>query len=188
MLLAQTEIGELRETGDPDRGRSSAMPQKQNPIRSEMVLAAARGNSALLSAMHSALVQEQERGTHGWQLEWIALPQMFALTASALEKTADISSTLEVNADRMQENLAASQGTLMAEAIRLALGDQMPQDEAEALLKSATQVALVERRPLVDVLQETSDLDLDWEEFSDESKYLGSVQWFIDRVLAEAGD
>ncbi len=188
LLLAQTEIGELRETQDESRGGSSAMPQKRNPIQSELIVAAARGNAALLSAMHNALIQEQERGTHGWQLEWIALPQMIALTASALAKAADISSGLAVNEDRMRENIQASRGTMMAEAIMMALAEEMLPEEAEVILKNATQVALAEGRPLIAVVKESTDVELDWDSLSDESEYLGSSQWFIDRSLQEAED
>ena len=57
ILLAQTEVGEVRESDDLARGGSSTMPQKSNPVLSELVIAAARTNAALLSAMHQALVQ-----------------------------------------------------------------------------------------------------------------------------------
>jgi 3-carboxy-cis,cis-muconate cycloisomerase len=188
LLLAQSEIGEIRETQDISRGGSSAMPQKTNPIQSELILAAARGNAALLSAMHGALVQEQERGTHGWQLEWIALPQMFALSASALAKAADLSGGLDVDEDRMRANIQASHGTMMAEAIRMALADVLPPADAEELLKNATQTALAESRPLIEIVRESSDVDLEWESLSDESGYLGAAQWFIDRVLQRVGE
>jgi 3-carboxy-cis,cis-muconate cycloisomerase len=185
LLLSQTEIGEVRETEDASRGGSSTMPQKHNPIQSELIVAAARANTAMLSAMHSALIQEQERATHGWQLEWIALPQMFALTGSALAKAVDISSGLVVDQDRMRENVRASHGTMMAEAIRMALFEKMPPAEAETLLKSAAQTALAENRPLVEVVKENSDTELAWDSLSEESDYLGEAQWFIDRVLQQ---
>lgn len=188
LLLAQSETGELRETADPDRGGSSAMPQKQNPILSELILAAARANAALLSAMHNALIQEHERGTHGWQLEWIALPQMFALAGSALVKAREISSELTVDSNRMLENVRSSHGTMMAEAVRLALLEHMTPDRADALLKEATRSALEEGRPLREVVGQLTELELDWDSLSDESAYLGAANWFIDRVLEEAGD
>jgi 3-carboxy-cis,cis-muconate cycloisomerase len=188
LLLAQSEIGEIRETKDVSRGGSSAMPQKTNPIQSELILAAARSNAVLLSAMHNALVQEQERGTHGWQLEWIAFPQMFALTGSAIARAADLSSGLDVDEDRMRENIQASHGTMMAEAIRMALTDELPPDEAEAFLRNATQAALAEGRPLIEIVRESSEVMLEWDSLSAESDYLGAAQWFIDRVLQEVGE
>jgi 3-carboxy-cis,cis-muconate cycloisomerase len=186
LLLTQTEVGEVREAADPTRGRSTAMPQKSNPVECELILAAARANASLLSIMHHALVHEHERGTHGLQLEWLSLPQMVSLAASALAKAAFISEHLVVDGPRMSANLEASHGTILAEAVRNALATAMKRDEAEALLNDACQIALAERRPLVAVLKEKTDAALDWEKLSDPGQYLGSSDWFIDRVLEEA--
>jgi 3-carboxy-cis,cis-muconate cycloisomerase len=57
ILLVQSEVGELRESGDASRGGSSSMPQKNNPIVSELMITAARINASLLSSMHQAQVQ-----------------------------------------------------------------------------------------------------------------------------------
>jgi 3-carboxy-cis,cis-muconate cycloisomerase len=186
LLLAQTEIGEVRESDDPTRGESSAMPQKRNPVASEHILAAARANAGLLSSMHQALVHEHERGTHGLQLEWLSLPQMMALTASALAKAVFISEHLVVDPQRMRENLEAAQGTLLAEAVRDALALTLGREAADGMVREACQVALSERRPLVSVLREKTDAPVDWNRFGDAGQHLGSAGWFIDRVLSEA--
>ena len=88
ILMAQTEVGEVGESGEAGRGGSSTMPQKSNPITSELIVAAARTNAALLSALHQAQIQEHERATHGWQVEWLTLPQMVLLTGGALKHAA----------------------------------------------------------------------------------------------------
>ena len=59
ILMAQTEVGEVGESAEQGRGGSSTMPQKSNPITSELIVAAARTNASLLSAMHNAQIQEQ---------------------------------------------------------------------------------------------------------------------------------
>src|ERR1700686_1248819 len=43
MIMASTEFGELYEPFVKGRGASSTMPQKRNPISSELMLAAAKG-------------------------------------------------------------------------------------------------------------------------------------------------
>src|SRR4030095_2262016 len=98
ILLSQSEVDELRESDDPARGGSSTMPQKTNPVISEVLIAAARTNAAHLSTMHQALIQEHERATGGWQIEWLNLPQMLMLTGTALEKAIFLSENLVVNA------------------------------------------------------------------------------------------
>lgn len=185
ILLAQSEVGEVQESTATGRGGSSTMPQKHNPIQSELILAAGRANATLLSAVYNAMVQEHERGTHGWQLEWIALPQMFALTASALARGVEIAEGMVINPERMKENVESSRGTMLAEAVRLALSESMPPKDAHSMVSEACRTALTERRPLIEVIKENSNLELDWDHLADESEYLGVANWFIDRVIQE---
>lgn len=186
ILMAQTEVGELRETDDPSRGGSSTMPQKSNPILSEIIIAVARANASLLSSMHHALIQEHERATHGWQLEWLSLPQMIAHTEIALNKAIFLSQNLVIDEARMRHNLAASNGLLLSEAISLALAPIIGRAQAKQLIKNAVPIVLTENRHLVDVIQEQVQADIDWQALKDEHAYLGASQAFIDRVLKEA--
>jgi 3-carboxy-cis,cis-muconate cycloisomerase len=188
ILLAQTEVAELRESADLSRGGSSAMPQKSNPIVSEIILAAARTNAALLSAMHQALVQEHERGTHGWQVEWLNLPQMVALTTTALNKALFLSEGLVVNQAQMGQNVAASNGLMLAERVTFALAQSMSRAEAKRIVQGACRVALEQNRHLVDVVKDKTNAPLDWPALKEEAAYFGSSEIFIDRVLAEAKD
>jgi 3-carboxy-cis,cis-muconate cycloisomerase len=189
ILLAQSEVGELRESGDASRGGSSTMPQKNNPIISELIITAARTNASLLSSMHQAQVQEHERGTHGWQMEWLVLPQMFNLTAAALNKALFLSQNLVVDEERMRQNVAASNGLMLAEAVSYALAKtSMSKADANKLAKEASQVVKQEGRHLIDVIRERTDAPLDWKALREESAYLGSTDAFIDRVLQAVTD
>lgn len=183
ILLAQTEVGEVRESSDLSRGGSSTMPQKSNPILSELIIAAARTNASLLASMHQALVQEHERATHGWQVEWLVLPQMFALTSAALNKAVFLSENLVVNEAQMRKNVNASNGLMLAEAISFALSSIMSRAEAKQLVKESCQIVIEQGRHLVDVVREKTDAPLDWQALKDEAAYLGSSEAFINRVL-----
>jgi 3-carboxy-cis,cis-muconate cycloisomerase len=184
ILLAQSEVGEVRESDDPARGGSSTMPQKSNPIQSELIVAAARHNAQLLASMHQAMIAEHQRATHGWQLEWLSLPQMFALSASALDKAIFLSKNLLVDTERMQENIRRSQGFMMAEALSFALSQHMSRADAKALVKQAVQYARSENLNLLEAAQRLTDNPIDWESLSEEH-YLGSTQHFINQVLNE---
>jgi 3-carboxy-cis,cis-muconate cycloisomerase len=186
ILLAQTEVAEVQESADLSRGSSSTMPQKSNPIVSELIIAAARTNASLLASMHQALIQEHERASHSWQVEWLNLPQMFALTSAALNKALFLSENLVVNSAQMQHNVAASHGLMLAEAISFALSESMSRTEAKKLVQEAVQLALEQKRHLVDVVREKTDAALDWQALKDETAYFGSSNTFIDRVLREA--
>ncbi|HJS19107.1 MAG TPA: 3-carboxy-cis,cis-muconate cycloisomerase [Anaerolineales bacterium] len=185
ILLAQSEIAEARESSDLARGGSSAMPQKSNPVVSEFILVAHRTNASLLSSMHQALVQEHERGTYG-QMEWLALPQMFALTGSALEKSAWLGENLVVHADRMRANVAASEGLMLAEAVSYALAPYMGFGTAKKAVSEAAQRAAADGRHLLDILREQIQAPLDWESLREEANYLGVSETFIDEVIQSA--
>jgi 3-carboxy-cis,cis-muconate cycloisomerase len=185
ILLAQSEIAEARESSDLRRGGSSAMPQKNNPVVSEFILVAHRTNASLLSAMHQALVQEHERGTYG-QMEWLALPQMFALTGSALEKAAGLGENLVVDTARMRANVAASQGVMLAEAVSYALAPYIGFTAAKKAVSEAARQAAADGRHLLDIIREQSQAPLDWQSLREEANYLGASETFIDEVIQSA--
>ncbi|WP_330998980.1 3-carboxy-cis,cis-muconate cycloisomerase [Mangrovicoccus algicola] len=80
-IMALQGIDELRLTGG---GGSSAMPHKQNPVSAELLVTLARFNAVQVSAMHQAMVHEQERSGAAWSLEWMVLPQMVMSTGRGL--------------------------------------------------------------------------------------------------------
>jgi 3-carboxy-cis,cis-muconate cycloisomerase len=185
ILLAQSEVSEVSESADRARGGSSTMPQKSNPIVSELIVAAARTNAALLGSLHNAQIAEHERATHGWQMEWLALPQMVGLTGVALAKARWLSENLAVDAAQMARNVAASNGLMLAEAVTFALAAHMDRAAAKDLVTQAVQTVLAEGRHLVDVVQGLTDAPVDWAALRDERNYLGATQQLIDQVLAE---
>jgi 3-carboxy-cis,cis-muconate cycloisomerase len=86
-LMAQTEICEIKLASG---GGSSAMPHKVNPVGAETLVALARLNATLVSAMHHSLVHENERSGAAWTLEWMVLPQMAVAAGAALRTAADL--------------------------------------------------------------------------------------------------
>ena len=191
ILLAQNEVGEVMESGGGERGGSSAMPQKRNPIVSELIIAAARTNASLLSAMHNAMIQEHERATHGWQVEWLTFCQMILLTGGTLKNALFLAENLKVNETNMRENLKRLNYLVLAEAAVQALSGEILRTEAHALVKQACGVAVSENRSLIDVVRQNfGELapknKIDWEALAKPENYLGQTQHFIDRVLEQA--
>jgi 3-carboxy-cis,cis-muconate cycloisomerase len=189
ILLAQTEVGEAAESGEQGRGGSSTMPQKSNPITSELMLAAARTNASLLSALHHAQIQEHERATHGWQVEWLTLPQMMILTGGALKHALDLAQNLQVDVAAMRANMARANDVVLAEAAVFALAKAMPRANAEELVKNACAIAISEARPLIDVVKEMATGArglVDWQALADPANYLGETEKIIDGVLERA--
>ena len=105
-LLAQTEIGEVREGGDEARGGSSAMPHKHNPVAAVSVLACAKRTPGLVATILAAMEQEHERAAGAWQAEWGTLSDLLMLTGSAAAWGRDLLEHLRVDPERMRANLA----------------------------------------------------------------------------------
>jgi 3-carboxy-cis,cis-muconate cycloisomerase len=189
ILLAQTEVGEAGESAEAGRGGSSTMPQKSNPITSELIVAAARTNASLLSAMHQAQIQEHERATHGWQVEWLTLPQMVLLTGGALKHAQYLAENLQVDAAAMRANIARANDVILAESAVFALANAMPRSKAEELVKKACAVAVAENKPLIETVRRLAQCDVadgavDWQKLAQPGSYCGQANQIIDAVLA----
>jgi len=189
ILLCQTEVGEVSEPYIAGRGGSSTMPQKRNPIASEYVLAAQRGVQALVPLMLNAMADDHERGTGPWQAELLALPQAFVLTAGALMHARTIAEGMVVDAARMQENLAITNGGIMAEAIMMGLAPTLGRETAHHAVKHAidrvsdTGMALEDALMMVTEVSAALSRD-DVIRLADPTAYLGAAGSFIDRILA----
>src|SRR4051812_40599938 len=106
-LLAQNELGELREGGDA-RGASSTMAHKRNPVASISIVACAQRAPGLVATLHASMLPELERAAGSWHAEWGPLSDLLRLTGSAASWGRDLLHYLEVDADRMEANLAAA--------------------------------------------------------------------------------
>jgi 3-carboxy-cis,cis-muconate cycloisomerase len=191
ILMAQTEVGEVGESAEPGRGGSSTMPQKSNPITSELIIAAARTNASLLSALHQAQIQEHERATHGWQVEWLTLPQMLVLTGGALKHAAYLAKNLQVDAAAMGANIERANDVILAEAAVFALSKAMSRASAEQLVKKACGTAVSENKPLIEVVKNLAGASIqpdviDWQVLARPDCYLGETESIIDQVLKSA--
>jgi 3-carboxy-cis,cis-muconate cycloisomerase len=195
ILLCQSEVGELAEAVPGARGGSSSMPQKNNPMRSEQILAAARAGAAQLSALQHALVQEQQRGTHGWQVEWLCLSPLVLLAGGALQNAQVLARDLEVDSARMRANLLQPPALAFAEAAVGALCAALPRPAAQSLLTSCAGIARAENRALIDVLREQAPPSarngIDWEALARPENHLGqALRWAdeTERALLGAAD
>jgi 3-carboxy-cis,cis-muconate cycloisomerase len=111
-LYAQNEVAELREGGGPERGGSSAMAHKRNPVASVATLACTTRVPGLVATMLAAMAQEHERAAGGWQAEWGTLSELLTLVGSAAAWAADLLGSLEVDPVRMREHAVGLGGEL----------------------------------------------------------------------------
>ena len=86
-LLMQTEVAEVYEPFHEARGSSSTMPQKRNPISCLYIHSTVALVRQHVAALLEAAVADHERSTGPWEIEWIALPEIFLLASGALSQT-----------------------------------------------------------------------------------------------------
>jgi 3-carboxy-cis,cis-muconate cycloisomerase len=188
MLLASTEVAEVHEPFVEGRGASSTMPQKRNPISSELIVAAAKAVRQHAGLMLDAMIQDLERATGPWHAEWIALPESFVLTAGALQQAKFMLDGLVVDEQRMRRNLDMTSGLIVAEAVMMGLAPNLGRNAAHDVVYAACQVVSEQGGRLADVLagmpEVSSRLNREaLERLTDPANYLGMAPQMVDRVV-----
>lgn len=191
-LLMQTEVEEVQEPFHEGRGSSSTMPQKRNPISSVYITAQTAVVKQFVAALLEAQVEDHERSTGPWEIEWIVLPEIFMLTAGALAQTRFVLDGLQVNEQKMRENLAMTKGLIMSEAVMMGLGDKMGRNTAHDVVYDVCREVVKTGRPLIDLLEENAEIRKHadrktLEKLVDPANYLGVAGEMVDRVLAMRG-
>lgn len=191
MLMASTEFAEVYEPFVKGRGASSTMPQKRNPISSELMLAAAKGVRQHAGLMLDAMVQDFERATGPWHAEWMAIPESFVLTAGALHQAKFALGGLIVDTKKMADNLGISRGLIVAEAVMMGLAPAIGRQEAHDVVYDACRLANDKGMTLADALSAdprvSARIDRPTiDRLTSPKNYLGLAPDMVDRVLASA--
>ncbi len=156
-LLAQTEVGEAAEALAGGRGGSSAMPHKQNPVASVVLLGCAKRAPGLLGTLAAAAEQEHQRAAGAWHAEWEPLSDLLRLTGSAAAWGADLLSGLRVDEARMRANLASARGLPLAENLAALLAPALGRLAAHDLVAAASRRAALGRTGLAEALLDDED-------------------------------
>lgn len=189
MIMASTEFAEVYEPFVKGRGASSTMPQKRNPISSELMLAAAKAVRQHAGLMLDAMVQDFERATGPWHAEWMAIPESFVLTAGALHQASFALGGLIVDEQRMAHNLDISRGLIVAEAVMMGLAPSIGRQEAHDVVYDACRLANNKGLTLAEALaaddRVASRIDrATIDRLTAPKNYLGLAPQMVDRVLA----
>ncbi|MFK0124494.1 3-carboxy-cis,cis-muconate cycloisomerase [Streptomyces nigra] len=169
LTLSRTEIAEAAEGSG---GGSSAMPHKSNPVRSTLIVAAARRAPQLAATLYGSLVAEDERPAGAWHAEWEPLRDLLRLVGGAARDAAELAEGLRVRPDAMRANLDLTGGAVVSERLSAELAPVLGRAPAKELL---TRLA-AEGRPLAGA-PELADADLD------PTHYTGSAGALTDRAL-----
>ncbi len=187
-LMMQTEVAELYEPFHEGRGSSSTMPQKRNPISSVYITALNSVVRQQVAALLDAMVEDHERATGPWEIEWIVLPEIFCLTAGALAQTLSVLTGLQVDEKKMRANLDLTKGLIASEAVMMGLGPHLGRQYAHDLVYDVCRKVVATGRPLLDLLAENEGVNKHLDraalaKLCDPANYLGEAGAMVDRVL-----
>ncbi|MGW2824523.1 3-carboxy-cis,cis-muconate cycloisomerase [Streptomyces sp. NPDC001443] len=181
LTLTRTEIGETTEGGG---GGSSAMPHKANPVRSTLIVAAARRAPQLAATLHGALVAEDERPAGAWHAEWEPLRELLRLVGGAARGAAELAEGLRVHPDVMREHLDITRGLIVSERLSAELAGVLGRARAKELLTDLARRTYAEGRPLAELLSEEPELKgIELAGAADPTRYTGAAGALTDRCL-----
>jgi len=189
-LLMQTEVAEVFEPFHQARGSSSTMPQKRNPISCLYIHSTAALVRQQAASLMEAAVADHERSTGPWEIEWIALPEIFLLASGCLAQSRDLVAGLQVDEARMRANLDLTHGMVVSEAVMMGLGPKLGRQRAHDIVYDVCRKVAATGRPLLDLLLEDREIAgaatrAELAALTDPANYLGLAGEMVDRVLAE---
>ncbi|KAK0385561.1 hypothetical protein NLU13_6740 [Sarocladium strictum] len=192
ILMCSNELGEVAEPFVPHRGASSTMPQKRNPISSEVILAASKILRSNAGLVLDGMVSDFERASGPWHLEWVAIPESFVMAVGALHQAEFALAGLEVSKENMASNLAMSRGLIVGEAVMMRLAESIGRQAAHDVVYEACKKTIErgDKSTLLETLKESKTVvdAIAVDELTslcEPVNYLGSSQRMVDATLAQ---
>ena len=187
-LMMQTEVEEVFEPFAEGRGSSSTMPQKRNPISCNYIIACTSMVRQNVAALLDAMIEDHERSTGPWEIEWISVPEIFLLAAGALNQARFLLEGLEVDPARMRANLDLTRGMIVSEAVMMGLGPYLGRQRAHDLVYDICRKAITTGGSFLDLLAADPEISPHigrdaLAKLVDPANYLGLAGEMVDRVL-----
>jgi 3-carboxy-cis,cis-muconate cycloisomerase len=188
IIMCSNELGEVAEPFVPHRGASSTMPQKRNPISSEVILAASKILRSNAGLVLDAMVSDFERASGPWHLEWVAIPESFVMASGALHQAEFALSGLVVNTEQMEANLKSTKGLIVGEAVMMSLANHIGRQVAHDVVYEGCKKTIETGSTLLETLRRDERVtevipDEELQHLCDPMQYLGSAQQMVDATL-----
>jgi 3-carboxy-cis,cis-muconate cycloisomerase len=151
--LARNEIGEVSEQTGHLRGASSTMPQKANPISSEVLVGLATTAGAISSGLWRTMEAGHDRAAGEWQAEWQLLPMLAQQAATSVATCVELLENLQIFPQTMRRNLEIDHGLVMAEAYMITLAAPLGRETAHDLVYAAARDARAAHMSLFDAVR-----------------------------------
>lgn len=188
--LQRSEIGEVSEAFEAKKQvGSSTMPQKRNPIICEQVCGIARVIRSFIIPTYENAIQWHERDLCNSSSERFILPHSLIMTDWIVFQMNKVFRNLQVNPERMRQNLENSKGLPMAEAVMTKLVEKgMGRGDAHELVRTCSLKAVSDDKQLLSVLLENPKVikllkKKELEEVMNPRNYLGISDKIVDQVV-----
>jgi len=186
--LQRTEVNEVREGFRVGQKGSSAMPHKRNPISAETLTGLSRVLRSNLQTGLQNVALWHERDISHSSAERIVLPDSAMLAYYVTKRLIKVLASLEVDAQRMQENVSSSFGVVFSQPVLLALVDSgLSRDEAYRIVQEDAAVAWNTRQQLRDVLEADTRVKLSSKQLDDAFDLRRSLVHTVKTLDAAAG-
>jgi adenylosuccinate lyase len=158
-IMAQTEIGEIREPFGKMQKGSSAMPHKKNPITLEKIRGLSRHvRSCAMSTMENVATSHERDISHS-SVERIAVVDAFAILDHMLFELTRIIEGMDVFPERMLANLEMTFGTIASQKVEMFLKQKgIPAETAYRVVQQACAEAMSSRTHLRELLRAKTEL------------------------------
>lgn len=187
--LQRKEIAELHEGHNKDSVGSVTMPQKKNPENSEQIGSLARIIRHQGAILQESLVHEHERDGRSWKVEWAVWPEILCMTSACLEMSLNLLENLQVSKEKMLENLESTEGSVLSEALMMALAPRWGLGAARQWVREQIYFAKSENGSLQQIIETNKDLkafmnQAEREQFLDYKNQLGQSVELCNRALS----
>ena len=140
-LMAQAEIGEVREMPDGRPGPDSVLYQPQTPVTAQLMMEAAQRAPGLAAVLLGAMDVQHEGGLSQWQSGWHTMQQLFGAAASSLAAAEELLGSLQFDGARMQANMARQHEQNLPATLVQALTPRLGREAAQALIAELHETA-----------------------------------------------
>lgn len=164
------------------------MPQKRNPISSEIIMATSKMLRANASLGLGAMITDFELASEQWHLEWVAVSDAFVTAVGAFHQTNFALGGLVVKVDSMERDLYLTMGLIVGEAVMMALAPHTGRQKAHDMVYEACISAIEQNLSLIQDLKEPTALTSVFSEeqlagLCDPSQYMGASQLMVDEMV-----
>ena len=154
--LQRTEVNEVQEGFSKGQKGSSAMPHKKNPIGSENISGLSRVLKGYALAASNNIALWHERDISHSSVERIIMPDATILIDYMLNRFTNILKNLNINKDKMLENIDLTYGAIFSQKVMLYLinKNNISREEVYDKIQILAKKSIANKIPFKDLLLE----------------------------------